>query len=101
MATGNFQAIVVKPSTRGLTHAGKQLSIGVWIDPGAKAEQFSVTLYEALQDAYNGALEISHKRGRAFIELTKTFCSRESVTTEARTLSDRITRHLGICATVQ
>ncbi len=60
-----------------------------------------IPLYEALQDAYNGALEISHKRGRAFIELTKTFCSRESVTTEARTLSDRITRHLGICATVQ
>ena len=101
MAASNFQVIVVKPSTSGLTHAGKQLSIGVWIDPGAKAEQLSVALYEALQDAYNHTLEITHKRGRAFIQLTKTFCSRESVTAEARTLSDRITRHLGIRATVQ
>jgi len=101
MANDSFEAVVVKPNMHGLTQDGKQLAIGVWINSGANAEQLLTEQYDALQGAYDGALEIIHKGGRVFIELKKLFFSREGVNRDARTLADRITRHLGICATVQ
>lgn len=95
----DFEAVVQKPSSAGLTSKGVELPIIAWMPD--RAGTIPVSAFEALQESYGGSLDIVHKDGKVEITKVGMFCHYTGIARESRTLADRIKRHLGVKTTVQ
>lgn len=97
--SSSFDAIVVSSKVHAINPQGEKVVIAGWMADSTR--HLPAAGFAALQEAYDGALEIVNGRSQILVHVVITAFSSKHVREQLRTMASRIREHLSIVATVQ